>query len=320
MAPKILGGMEDQLRLSFARIASPHLDQGSLNEVLGNTMTAVLRLCLPVLVRRGRRRRRRLRGAEQAVAEHDPAQAGLQAGEPAAGLQALRLAAHRSSSWSRASSSSPTVGGIVFLTLYPHIPQLVQLGQVEPTEKMSIVGSLAVSLVWRVLGTLAGDRRRGRLLVAALPREGPEDEQGGGQAGAKQQDMPPEVKSKLRQKQRAAGPGADARPRSRTPTSSSRTRPTSRSPRATARADGAPRVVAKGADLIALRIREIAASTTSRSSRTRRSPATLYADRRGRPGDPVRLLRRRRRGARLRLAHLQAPPLSPGRSGVRHVA
>ena len=31
------------------RIASPHLDQGSLNEVLGNTMTAVLQLCLPVL-------------------------------------------------------------------------------------------------------------------------------------------------------------------------------------------------------------------------------------------------------------------------------
>src|SRR4051812_39698369 len=34
MAPKILHGMEEQLRLCFLRVASPHLDQSSLGEIL----------------------------------------------------------------------------------------------------------------------------------------------------------------------------------------------------------------------------------------------------------------------------------------------
>jgi flagellar biosynthesis protein FlhB len=150
-----------------------------------------------------------------------------------------------------------TVGGIVFLTLYPHFPQLVQLGQVEPTETLGIVGSLAVSLVWRVLGTLLvialADivwSRHSFEKSLKMSKEEVKQE-------AKQQDLPPEVKSKLRQKQRQL-----ARARMLGQVKNADVVVTNPTHYAVAVAydpsDGAPRVLAKGVDLLALRIRELA--------------------------------------------------------------
>ncbi len=68
----------------------------------------------------------------------------------------------------------------------------------------------------------------------------------------------------------------------------------------------APKVVAKGQDLIALRIREIAAEHDIAIVENPPLARALYKARRGRPGDPGGVLLRRRRGARVRLPHL--PP------------
>jgi flagellar biosynthesis protein FlhB len=256
MAPKILKGIEDQLRLSFYRIASPHLTQASLNEVLGNTMIAVLQLCLPVLC---------------AVAVAGVAASALQ-NKPSLNMTKLKpdfkrlnplpgfkrfVSPHSLVELIKSIVKLTLVGGIVFLTLYPHFPQLVQLGQVEPTETLRIVCSLAVSLVWRVLGTLLvlaiADvfwSRHSFEKSLKMSKEEVKQE-------AKQQDLPPEVKSKLRQKQRQL-----ARARMLGEVKNADVVVTNPTHYAVAivydPADGAPRVLAKGVDLLALRIRELA--------------------------------------------------------------
>ena len=75
----------------------------------------------------------------------------------------------------------------------------------------------------------------------------------------KQTEGDPMLKGAIRSRQLAAAPQPDDGRRRRPPTSCWSTRPTSRSPCATSRSTGAPRVVAKGAGAIAAKIRERAA-------------------------------------------------------------
>jgi flagellar biosynthetic protein FlhB len=256
-APKILQGIEDQLRLSFMRIASPHLDQGSLNEVLGNTMTSVLQLCLPVLF---------------AVAVAGVAASALQ-NKPSLNMTKLKpdfkrlnplpgfkrfVSPHSLVELIKSIVKLTLVGGIVFLTLYPHFPQLVQLGQVEPTETLSIVCSLAVSLVWRVLGTLlviaVADvfwSRHSFEKSLKMSKEEVKQEH-------KQQELPNEIRMAQR---RRAMELARARMMDAVPTADVVvTNPTHYS--VALKYDSgkpAPIVVAKGTDHLALRIRRAAA-------------------------------------------------------------
>src|SRR4051812_43199214 len=256
MAPKILTGMQDQLRLSFARIASPQLDQGALGEVLTTTTNSVVRLCLPILI---------------AVAVAGVAASALQ-NKPTLSMQALKpdfkrlnpvsgvkrfASPHSLVDLIKSLGKLAAVGGIAFATVYPHFAQLVELGQVPPRQAVSVVASLAVSLVWRVLGVLlviaAADVAWSRHSFEKSLKMSKEEVK----QEARQLDLPPEIKGKLRQKQRQL-----ARARMLGQVKNADVVVTNPTHYAVAVAydpeDGAPRVLAKGVDLLALRIRELA--------------------------------------------------------------
>ena len=155
MAPKILKGIEDQLRLSFARIASPHLDQGSLNEVLGNTISAVVQLCLPVLFAVA------VAGVAASALQNKPSlnmtrlKPDFKRLNPLPGLQALRLAA-LAVELVKSLVKLAVVGGIVFLDARTRTSRsCVQLGhgRADRDAEHRLLASPS-SLVWRVLGTL----------------------------------------------------------------------------------------------------------------------------------------------------------------------
>jgi flagellar biosynthetic protein FlhB len=148
------------------------------------------------------------------------------------------------------------VSGVVFMTLWPRKDDLASLGVLQPNEEMAFVANMVLELAWRVLGVLAaiavadvGWTRYSHEKSLKMSKEEVKQE-------SKQQDMSPELKGRMRGRAREM-----ARARMLGNVKKADVIVTNPTHFAVALAykagQNAPRVLAKGADLLAFRIREL---------------------------------------------------------------
>jgi flagellar biosynthetic protein FlhB len=149
------------------------------------------------------------------------------------------------------------VAGVVVLTLWPQRDELASLGVLDPVAEMRFVGGLVLDLAWRVLATIAviavadvGWSRYSHEKSLKMSKEEVKQEH-------KNQDMAPELKGRIRGRARQM-----ARTRMLGDVRKADVIVTNPTHFAVALAytsgQNAPRVLAKGADLLAFRIRELA--------------------------------------------------------------
>jgi flagellar biosynthetic protein FlhB len=256
MGPTMLDRFEQSMRTGFAQISSPDLQGGALSASLDNALTTLLGLCAPIFAVAA------VMAVAASVLQNRPRltatalKPDVKRLNPLTGVKRL-VSAHSLVDLVKSVIKLVAVGGICFLTIYPRLPDLVALGNVPPTVAMRIVGSLVLSLGWRTLAVLAvltaADIWWSRHAYEKSLRMSKEEVK----QEAKQQDMPSEVKGKLRQRARQM---ARARMLGNVRLADVVvTNPTHFAVALRYRPDeGAPRVLAKGTDLLALRIRELA--------------------------------------------------------------
>jgi flagellar biosynthetic protein FlhB len=255
-ASRMLHSFEGSMRTMFQRLASPDLASGGLSTALSDAMTTFLTLTVPVF----------------AVAAGMAVAASVLQNKPGLRLTALKpdvkrlnpmggvkklFSPHSLVELGKNLLKLAAVGGIAALTIYPRLHDLVALGNVAPTVAMGRVGSLVMSLAWRIIGVLVtlaiADVAWSRYSHEKSMRMSKDEVK----QEAKQQDMPAEVKGKIKQKQRQM-----SRARMLSDVKHADvvvTNPTHFAVALRYRPDeGAPRVLAKGTDLLALRIRELA--------------------------------------------------------------
>jgi flagellar biosynthetic protein FlhB len=253
---KLLDRLEETTREMFARIADPAATPGDVGSVLSATIGTVAILCLPALLATA------LAGVTASVVQVRPKlvlsmlKPKFGRLNPVPGAKRM-VSPHSLVELAKSLAKLAAVGGIAALTLVPRVDDLVQLGEVPPDQAMRTVAGLVVSLAWRVLALLvviAGAdlfwQRHSHEKGMRMSKEEVKQE-------AKQQDMPAEVKGKQRQRARQM-----ARARMLGQVKHADVVITNPTHFAVALAyrpeEGAPRVLAKGSDLLALRIRELA--------------------------------------------------------------
>jgi flagellar biosynthetic protein FlhB len=272
---RILQQFEGSMRQMFRSLAAPELQSGGLATALSNASATFLAIMAPIFAVAA------VMGILGSVMQNRP-QLGAQALKPdfkrlnpMGGVKKL-ASPHSLVELVKSIGKLVVVGGLVFLTIYPRLDELVSLGQVSPTVAMRIVGSLVLTLAWRTVGLLVviavADvwwSRHSHEKSLKMTKEEVKQE-------AKQQDMPAEVKGKMKQKARQM---SRARMLSEVEHADVIvTNPTHFAVALRYRPDeGAPRVLAKGTDLLALRIRELAAEHRIAVVENRPLARLLYA-------------------------------------------
>jgi flagellar biosynthetic protein FlhB len=256
MGPSMFHHMEASMRDSFRSIAQPDLANGGLNRALERLVQTLLVVTVPFVIAVSGA------GVLASVIQVKPGlvlhnlKPDFKRINPAAG--AKRLASPRSLvELVKSVFKLSVVGGVVFATLYPQRADLASLGRLQPTQELSTIASLVLNLAWRVLGTIAviaiadvGWTKYSHEKSLKMSKEEIKQE-------AKQQDMSPQLKGRMRSQARNM-----ARARMLGNVKKADVIVTNPTHFAVALAyqagQNAPRVLAKGADLLAFKIREIA--------------------------------------------------------------
>jgi flagellar biosynthetic protein FlhB len=256
MGPSMLSHMESAMRDSFLSTASPDLAHGGLNTALNRLVQTVLVVVLPLIAAAAGG------GLLASVMQVRPGlfltqlKPDFKRINPASGVKRL-VSPHSLTELIKNLAKLLVVGAVVFVTIYPRRHDVAQLGGLPPTEAVGFIASLIVSLAWRVIGTFAviaiadvALARRRHEKSLKMSKEEVKQE-------AKQQDMSPQLKGRMRS---AARSMARARMLGNVKKADVVvTNPTHFAVALSYRAgENAPRVLAKGADLLAFKIRTIA--------------------------------------------------------------
>jgi flagellar biosynthesis protein FlhB len=256
MGPEMFDHLESMMRTSFLNIAAPDLQNGGLNRSLNSIIQTLMVVTLPfVAVVAGG-------GLLASVAQVRPRlvlhnlKPDFKRVNPKTGVKRI-ASPHGVVELIKSVGKLGVVTGVVFVTLWPQRNDMASLGKLSPTDEMSFVASLVLNLAWRVLGTLAAIAfadvawsRHSHEKSLKMSKEEVKQE-------AKQQDMSPQLKGRMRS---AARSMARARMLGNVKKADVIvTNPTHFAVALAYRAgQNAPRVLAKGADLLAFRIRDIA--------------------------------------------------------------
>jgi flagellar biosynthesis protein FlhB len=256
MGPRMFTHLEDVMRDTFRQTAAPDLEHGGLDRALGGMMQALLVISLPFVVAVAGA------GLLASVAQVRPRlvlanlKPDFRRVSPKSGAKRI-FSPHSVVELLKSVAKLSIVGGVVFLTLWPRRDDLASLGVLQPNEELAFIGQLVLDLAWRVLGVLAaiavadvGWTRYSHAKSLKMSKEEVRQEH-------KNQDMSPELKGRIRNKARQM-----ARTRMLGDVKKADVIVTNPTHFAVALAyrsgQNAPRVLAKGADLLALRIRELA--------------------------------------------------------------
>jgi flagellar biosynthetic protein FlhB len=255
MGPAMFGHLESAMRDNLLATASPDLSNGGLSRVFNSIGETLLVVTLPfvIAVAGG--------GLLASVAQVRPRlvlhnlKPDFKRVSPKTGAKRI-FSPHSVVELVKSIGKLSVVSGVVFLTLWPRKDDLASLGVLQPNEEMTFVANLVLNLAWRVLGTLAaiavadvGWTRYSHEKSLKMTKEEVRQEH-------KQQDMSPELKGRMRGRAREMA-------RSRMLGNVKKadvivTNPTHFAVALAYKAgQNAPRVLAKGADLLALRIREL---------------------------------------------------------------
>jgi flagellar biosynthetic protein FlhB len=255
MGPTMFGHLKDSMRDSFRAVATPDLAHGGLDRALDSIMQTLLVVSLPfvIAVAGG--------GLLASVIQVRPRlvlqnlKPDFKRVSPKAGAKRL-FSPHSLVELVKSIAKLTIVSGVVFLTLWPRRNDLAALGTLEVSEQAGFIGGMVLDLAWRVLGTLVviaiadvAWSKYSHEKSLKMTKEEVKQE-------AKQQDMSPEMKGRMRSKARNMS-------RARMLGNVKKadvivTNPTHFAVALAYRAgQNAPRVLAKGADLLALRIREL---------------------------------------------------------------
>jgi flagellar biosynthesis protein FlhB len=256
MGPEMFSHLESMMRDSFRSMAAPDLANGGLNRALSSIGQTLLVVSMPfVLVVAGG-------GLLASVAQVRPRlvlhnlKPDFKRVSPKTGIKRV-ASPHSIVELVKSVSKLSIVTGVVFMTLWPRRNDLASLGRLQPSDELSFVASLTLDVVWRVLGTIAAIAfadvawtRHSHEKSLKMSKEEVKQE-------AKQQDMSPQLKGRMRSQARNM---ARARMLGNVKKADVIvTNPTHFAIALAYRAgQNAPRVIAKGADLLAFRIREIA--------------------------------------------------------------
>jgi flagellar biosynthetic protein FlhB len=256
MGPTMFGHLESSMRDSFRSIAAPDLQNGGLNRALNGLVQTLLEVSFPLVIAicGG--------GLLASVAQVRPRlvlhnlKPDFKRVSPKTGAKRI-ASTHSLVELVKSVGKLLIVTGVVFVTLWPRKDDLASLGKLQPGDEMSFIGSMVLDLAWRVLGTIAaiavadvGWTRYKHEKSLKMSKEEIKQEH-------KQQDMSPQLKGRMRSQARNMA-------RSRMLGSVKKadvivTNPTHFAVALSYKAgQNAPRVLAKGADLLAFRIREIA--------------------------------------------------------------
>jgi flagellar biosynthetic protein FlhB len=256
MGPSMFSHLESTMRTSFQSTASPDLSNGGLNRALNSIVQTLLVVSLPFVVAIAGggllasvaqvRPRLVLSKLKPDFKRVSPKTGGKRIASPHSVVELIKSV-----------GKLGVVTGVVFVTLWPQKDDIASLGKLQPTAEMQFVAGLVLNLAWRVLGTVAAIAvadvawsHHSHEKSLKMSKEEIKQEH-------KQQDMSPQLKGRMRSAARSMA-------RSRMLGNVKKadvivTNPTHFAVALSYRAgQNAPRVLAKGADLLALRIREIA--------------------------------------------------------------
>jgi flagellar biosynthetic protein FlhB len=256
MGPSMFDHMESAMRDTFRQTAAPDLEHGGLSRVLDSLVQTLLVVSLPFVIAVSGA------GLLASVAQVRPRlvltnlKPDFKRISPKSGAKRI-ASSHSIVELVKSVGKLSLVSGVVFMTLWPQRDDLASLGVLGPAEEMRFVGHVVLDLAWRVLGTLAvlaiadvGWTRYSHEKSMKMSKEEVKQEH-------KNQDMSPELKGRIRGKARQM-----ARTRMLGDVKKADVIVTNPTHFAVALAytsgQNAPRVLAKGADLLALRIRELA--------------------------------------------------------------
>ena len=255
MGPTMFGHLESAMRDTFQSMAAPDLAHGGLNHALNLLVQTLLVVSLPfVLAVAGG-------GLLASVAQVRPKlvlqnlKPDFKRVSPKSGARRI-FSPHSLVELVKSIAKLSIVSGVVFLTVWPRRNDLASMGALQPSQEAGFIGGLVLDLAWRVLGVLVviaiadvGWSRHSHEKSLKMSKEEIKQEH-------KQQDMSPELRGRIRSKARGM---ARARMLGNVKKADVIvTNPTHFAVALAYRAgQNAPRVLAKGADLLALRIREL---------------------------------------------------------------
>jgi flagellar biosynthesis protein FlhB len=255
MGPKMFDHLESAMRDTFRQTATPDLENGGLSHVFSTLTQTLLVVSLPFVIAVSGA------GLLASVAQVRPrlVLSGLKPDfkrvSPKSGAKRI-FSSHSLVELVKSVSKLTIVSGVVFATLWPRKDDLASLGTLQPAAEMAFVGHMVLDLAWRVLGVLAvmaiadvGWSRHSHEKSLKMSKEEVKQEH-------KQQDMSPQLKGRIRGRAREM-----ARARMLGNVKKADVIVTNPTHFAVALAykagQNAPRVLAKGADLLAFRIREL---------------------------------------------------------------
>ena len=252
----LVGKMGDAVRDSLLAAGRPRLDANGVEGMATSTLQAVVALSLPVMIGCG------VAGLLASVVQVKPGffpdalKPKFGRINPIAGTKKL-ASPHSMVELVKNLLKLTIVGGVGAVTVWPRMDEMIGLSQVDPASAAATIGSICLSLAWRCILALvvitAADVAWSRYSFSkGLKMSKDEVKQ-----ESKQQDMPQEVRGQIRSKARQM-----ARARMLGDVQHADVVLTNPTHFAVAlqyrKGEYAPRVVAKGADLLALRIRELA--------------------------------------------------------------
>jgi flagellar biosynthetic protein FlhB len=255
MGPALFGHLEAAMRDTFRQTAAPDLANGGLNRVFSTLAQTLMLVSLPFVIAVSGagllasvaqvRPRLVLSGLKPDFKRVSPAKGAKRIASPHSVVELVKSVAKLT-----------VVSGVAFATLWPRKDDLASLGVLQPAAEMAFVGHLVLDLAWRILGTIAviavadvGWTKYSHAKSLKMSKEEVKQEH-------KQQDMSPQLKGRMRGRAREM---ARARMLGNVRKADVIvTNPTHFAVALAYRAGhNAPRVLAKGADLLAFRIREL---------------------------------------------------------------
>ena len=243
MGPTMFGHLESAMRDTFQSMAAPDLAHGGLNHALNLLVQTLLVVSLPfVLAVAGG-------GLLASVAQVRPKlvlqnlKPDFKRVSPKSGARRM-FSPHSLVELVKSIAKLSIVSGVVFLTVWPRRNDLASMGALQPSQEAGFIGVLVVIAIADV-----GWSRHSHEKSLKMSKEEIKQEH-------KQQDMSPELRGRIRSKARGM---ARARMLGNVKKADVIvTNPTHFAVALAYRAgQNAPRVLAKGADLLALRIREL---------------------------------------------------------------
>lgn len=255
MGPSMFDHLESAMRDNFRAVAAPDMENGGLNRVFESIIQTLAAVTLPFVIAVSGA------GLLASVAQVRPRlvltnlKPDFKRVSPKSGGKRI-FSMHSVVELVKSVAKLSIVSGVVFMTLWPRRNDLASLGVLQPAEEMTFVGHMVLDLAWRVLGVLAaiavadvGWTRYSHEKSLKMSKEEVKQEH-------KQQDMAPELKGRMRGRAREM-----ARTRMLGNVKKADVIVTNPTHFAVALAykagQNAPRVLAKGADLLAFRIREL---------------------------------------------------------------